>query len=242
MLKSWKHLLAVSFAGVLTVLFAGGRVVIADDTDNTRPEAKAPTLNTTETSLGKAGEELVEYSERFSSDWRHAAWVVKHGEKEAVVVDGVKGKEYDSIGKGSLIFSPDSKHVAYEARRNGKCVVVLDGVESKEYDNIFTPIFSPDGNRVLYMAKRGEKRLIIVDGVEGREYDNIWLYNPIFIPDSERVAYVAMRGEKCVVVVDGAESKEYDEFLGVVPDSLRELHGLARRDGEIFLVEIEITE
>ena len=62
-------------------------------------------------------------------------------------------------------------------------------------------------------------------------------------PDSKRFAYGAERGGKQFVVLDGEEGKEYDGFLRgskLVFDSPRELHALAVRGGEIFLVTVEI--
>jgi hypothetical protein len=165
-----------------------------------------------------------------------------------MVLAGVEGKDYG--GAAGPFFSPDSQRVAYLARRHGKWFVVVDGVEGKKYDGIGWFLhFSPDSKRVAYFAKRGEEYLVVVDGVEGKEYDDVaWRPWPWFSPDSKRVAYVAERGKKWFVVVDGVEvmEKVYDEFhiegSSLVFDSPTKFHGLAKRDNEIFLVEIEITE
>ena len=55
-------------------------------------------------------------------------------DRPVFVVDGVEGKEYDGIAKGTPIFSSDSKRVAYRAQRGRKQFVVLDGVQGKEYE------------------------------------------------------------------------------------------------------------
>ena len=94
----------------------------------------------------------------------------RRGGKWLVVVDGVEGKEYDGIGKGTLVFSPDSKRVAYEAQRGGKWLVVVDGVEGKEYDGIVegTLVFSPDSKRVAYVSKAW-RQAVGRSGWRGRE-------------------------------------------------------------------------
>ncbi len=64
-----------------------------------------------------------------SPDGRHFGYVVEKGDKEFVVVDGKKGKEYDYIenqdypADASLpipLFSPDNNHWAYTAKENGE--------------------------------------------------------------------------------------------------------------------------
>jgi len=73
-----------------------------------------------------------------SPDSRRIAYVAKVGNKQLVVVDGKKEKEYDGIMEGTLIFSPDGEHVAYGAQVDNKWLVVVDGKEEKQYDGIMT--------------------------------------------------------------------------------------------------------
>jgi hypothetical protein len=51
-----------------------------------------------------------------------------------VVVDGVEGKPYEGISRGSPVFSPDGAHAAYTASEGGKQFIVVDGKEGKRYD------------------------------------------------------------------------------------------------------------
>jgi len=47
-----------------------------------------------------------------------------------VVVDGVRGRGYDSIGEmGEFAFTPDGKHLMYVAMRGNERVLVVDGIE-----------------------------------------------------------------------------------------------------------------
>ncbi|MCX8064011.1 MAG: hypothetical protein N3G21_02430 [Candidatus Hydrogenedentes bacterium] len=110
-------------------------------------------------------------------------------------------------------------------------------------------VLSLDGRRYGYAAVRGGKWFIIIDGVESKEYDGILAPGVVFSPDSRGYAYVAMRGGiflgKQLAVIDGVEGKEYDGFLKgskFVFDSPNKIHTLALREGEIFLLEIEIVD
>jgi hypothetical protein len=117
---------------------------------------------------------------------------------------------------------------------------VIDGVEGKEYDDFsglgYDIVFSPDSKRAAYEV-RGS--LLVVDD---KEY--FQASEPAFGPDSKYVAYIAAKKGKLSIVVDGVEckDKQYDTRLGrLLFDSPTKLHTLMLRDGEIFLVEIEIT-
>lgn len=103
----------------------------------------------------------------FSPDGNRVAYVSKLGDKEYVVVDGKKEKQYDFSGIG-LTFSPDSKRVAYIAIVGNKQFVVVDGKEGKHYDSIEGFNFgTPNSTDVGYIAKEGDKRFaVITNGIE----------------------------------------------------------------------------
>ena len=96
-----------------------------------------------------------------SSSGERIACVAYGEDKQFVVVDGKEGKQYESIGEGTLIFSPDSKHLAYMARESTKTYpfVVVDGNEGNEYEGIggWSLKFSPDSKHVAYAVKRGNQ-------------------------------------------------------------------------------------
>jgi hypothetical protein len=72
----------------------------------------------------------------FSPDSKRTAFaLVETYEKQAVVLDGVKGKTYGRVDASPYsgyylppVFSPDSKHLVYSATGKGK-FVVFDGIE-----------------------------------------------------------------------------------------------------------------
>jgi hypothetical protein len=236
-------------AGALALcLVAGFRVVSAAEV----------TLATKEVSLGNLPPGSIRLA--VSPDSKRVGYVAQRGgqrllvgrevlllgSKWLVVLDGVEGRQYDGIGKGSPVFSPDSKRVGYGAHRSGKWRLVVDGVEGKEYGGfeVGTLVFSPDSQRVAYAAGRRWMWRVVVDGVEGKEYDGIAEGTLVFSPDGKRVAYQAQRGGKWLVVVDGVEGKEFDGFLKgsrLVFDNPTQFHTLALRGDEFLRVEVEIV-
>jgi hypothetical protein len=108
----------------------------------------------------------------------------------------VEGREYDGIGKDTVVFSPDSKRVAYAARRGSMWVVVVDGVEGKAYYGIATPVFSPDSRRVAYEARRGDKQLVVVDGAEGKEYQGFLKGSRLVFDRPRQLHTLAGRGRE----------------------------------------------
>jgi hypothetical protein len=69
----------------------------------------------------------------FSGDGKHLTYVGMQDKESYVVVDGRKGRGYETIG-GAPIFSEDGGHVAYVALRDGKWRVVLDEAELDGFD------------------------------------------------------------------------------------------------------------
>jgi Tol biopolymer transport system component len=181
-------------------------------------------LVTKEESLGKLHPDIQPNTMTLDPGFQHVAYVVKRGEKELAVVDGVEGKEYDNISDHcKMVFSPDGKRFAYVATRGKKVLVVADGKEGKEYDHIdWSPIFSPDSRHLAYIATLEDneslkarlgfynlKDFIVEDGAEGKPYQ--LAEGPIFSPDSKQLAYGAQTvwNREACIVVNGVESKHY---------------------------------
>lgn len=185
----------------------------------------APTfrLVTHEISLGDTIPRDYVSNMAISPDSRHVAYDrVVVSQRAAVIYDGVEGKPYGNILKGSLVFSPDSQRFGYIARDGGKDFVVINNKEGLPYNSVTNLTFSADSQRVAYVVTRGEllfaNEIVIVDGKEGKEYAAIEGRRVQFSPDNKRVAYVARTAEKkSVVVIDEKESKPFD---AVVPGSV----------------------
>jgi hypothetical protein len=169
--------------------------------------------------LGDIDPGLVAGTLLVSPDWRHAAYVARVGEarKCFVMLDGVQGKQYDSIFM--LTFSPDSKRLAYAARSADKTCVVVDGAEGKAYEEIVDMTFSPDSKRFAYKAKPAleDNWLVVADGKEGKHYNSAG--RPVFSPDSAHLVYSEWSqygaNKGAATVVDGTEGKAY---AGVASD------------------------
>jgi Tol biopolymer transport system component len=189
--------------------------------DQTPPPIK---LNVTETLVDFGKEQPIGVDLYASPDLNHLAWLVfsknKEGTKQAMVLDGVVGPEFDEIDKRTVVFSPDSKRLAYIAKKKKKSIVVVDGAAGKEYDNIVgfpLILFSPDSKRFAYIAEQGKNRLVVVDGEEGEKYTMTGMC-VAFSPNSKRYAYYAAVEDEWFTVIDGVEGKRYD---GVQPEKER---------------------
>ncbi|MBI3804531.1 MAG: PD40 domain-containing protein [Nitrospirae bacterium] len=158
----------------------------------------------------------------FSPDGRHAVWVNRAGEQVQVVVDGVAGPPFDSIGRGPVTLSPDGRRVAYvvENKTNQHLSVVVDGKAGPEYEKILsgTPLFSPDGRHVAYAAVREGKYYVILDAAVGPDYELVG--HLTFSPDGGRFAYAAQKDKKRFIVADGVPGAPFEDVFiaGFSPD------------------------
>jgi Tol biopolymer transport system component len=191
---------------------------------------QSPHLVTKEESLGQLLPGARPETLTVDAGFQHVAYVVKRGDKEVVVLNGVAGKEYDAVmgrDRFGMFFSPDGNHLAYVARRNGNNLVVVDGAEGKEYYDIYESIvvFSPDSKHFAYIAWTGpnDKCFAVLDGKEQKKYELV--EGLMFSPDSQKFVYMAEihwnRGDR--LVVNGVEGKQYSliDEVRFSPDSSR---------------------
>ncbi len=178
---------------------------------------------------GKEGQAFDDIASRpwFSPNSERLACVVKQNDSQNMLVDGVKGNNYEPWSGMYPIFSPDSKRLAYVARRGSNTLVVIEAAESKPYRSLRseTPpaiVFSPDSKHYAYSAELTAGQWSVVrDGKEGKLYDSVSL--PTFSSDSKRVLYVARQGNDQFVVLDGIEGPPFSNipFGQFSPDGKR---------------------
>jgi hypothetical protein len=140
---------------------------------------------------------------KMSPDRKRAAYVAQIDNEQFVIVDGIEGRCYDSIQKGSLVFSTDSKRFAYVAKEGSQQIVIVDGREEKMFDKVLTnPLFSPDCRKVVYVAQAGDKVCVVVDGKEGRFYDDVLNTGSgkIVFDSPDQIHYYARNGDSVVYV------------------------------------------
>jgi hypothetical protein len=191
------------------------------------PEGRAAGLQIDDVFPGYALNACCDNFCRFSPDSKRLACVQSGPQGPYVAVDGVAGKNYESIEPPQ--FSPDSKHCWYTAVRDKQWHLVLDGREIAarplplassriSWEGIS---YSPDGRRMARFDMEGDKQRLVVDGVAGPLYD--WIDHPTFSPDSRHLAYAACKKEGDFIVVDGHEHKGRmpgpDSSLVFSPDS-----------------------
>ena len=153
----------------------------------------------------------------FSDNGKRFAYVGKGANgKSRVVLEDVKGKEYDEIWCPR--FSPAGDQIAYFARTGKKEFIVIDEKEGPSYgsagakENWFWaasyPVFGPDGKHVAYVASQGDGKFVVADGIAGKSYKNVW--EPEWSADGKSIAYVAFR-EKSGAAGPSKEKKKSEK-------------------------------
>ena len=152
------------------------------------------------------------------------------------MVDGKEGKKYDEINK--FVFSPDGEKVAYITYSKGEWItkskICVDKIEGKRLRRIMEIDFTPKFKLKPFTPPSYIKTPIEI----------------IFTPDSKHLIYKAKKEEKSkikyVIGIEGKiETPEYDGFLegsSIVFDAPNLFHTIAIKNGEMFLVEVEIKE
>jgi len=120
-------------------------------------------LITKEVSLGKIHRGIADPI--VSPDSKQVAYVAERDGKKVVVVDGIKGKEYDAVMVGDAFFSPDSKRIAYGARRGRYYFVVVDGIEGKKYNAPLpgSKVIFDDSSELLHTLVLQKKKILRIE-------------------------------------------------------------------------------
>jgi Tol biopolymer transport system component len=167
-----------------------------------------------------------------SPDSRRVAYVVRHGCRWFVLVDGKDAQnEYDL----PIPFDLPMPFADLDPEKQEKVLSVLhtDLATQQEFVTkiLGRPLFSPDNRRLAYVAYRYAteqifrhlppfrtpvKHLLVVDGHEGETFDRIVHGSAVFSPDSRRLAYAAEREGKFRIVVDGKEGPHFDDIYNPV--------------------------
>lgn len=123
---------------------------------------------------GPAYRSIGEFSTKASPDNTTFAYVgIKENGKQVLVVEGVEGKEYDSIdGKlnnyGMDFFTPVGNKLFYKARVGEDTFLVAEGTEGKHYQAIPSIFVTIGGEQVVYVAVQG----CSADELAGTEFAN----------------------------------------------------------------------
>jgi hypothetical protein len=159
----------------------------------------------------------------YSSDGRHAIWLIRTKDQYQVLVDGTPGPLFDGTYRPPVFLSPDGRHAAYvvEKQKDRRQSVISDQTVGPAFESILrgTPIFSPDSRHIAYAGVNQEKHQVLLDGKPGPEYELVGHLS--FSPDSKRFVYAAQKDKRRFVVVDGVPGPPYDDVYptGFSPDS-----------------------
>lgn len=161
--------------------------------------------DTSEELLGELPEDVrpIRWNLVVSRVGSHAAWVVKQGEAETVVVNGrpVPGPVFEEIDTVAL--SPLGDHVAWSGKRGKSWLVILDGQPvGSEYESVEHLAFAPDG-RLTFVARRADKtRVLVVDGKQNGPATRE-MARPVFSLLGNRIAQAVRLIDGWHFVIDG---------------------------------------
>ncbi len=179
----------------------------------------------------------------FSPDRKRLAYAANNSGKWFVVVDGKEEQGYDDILQYTPVFSPDSKKVAYAAK-DGEKWFVAEIIEVNKI-NQNKLVLSP--YRKDLAAENNVAFNEFSDRKLSKSYDGIIEGSLFYSPDNKHLLYGVLNGDKQFVVLDETDGTKYDFIIfiydggAIVFDSLDRFHYLARKGGDIYLVEETTT-
>ncbi|MBI3596387.1 MAG: PD40 domain-containing protein [Nitrospirae bacterium] len=159
----------------------------------------------------------------YSSDGRHAIWLIRSKDQYQLLVDGTPGPLFDGTYRTPVVLSPDGRRAAYvvENKKDHRLSVVSDGTIGPVFDKILpgTLIFSSDSRHIAYAGALQEKYQVLLDGAPSPDYELVGHLS--FSPDGKRFVYAAQKDKRRFVVVDGVRGPSFDDVYptGFSPDS-----------------------
>jgi len=152
--------------------------------------------------------------EILSHDGKHVAYKFRSHNKEFMVFNKKKYREFDEIVgyryevhsefrevETSAVFSPDGR-LSYYGRDGDKWFVIVgDFIDGPfDYINIKRPVlFSSDGSRFACVVFYGKHTSVIIDGEMSESYDSASV--PVFSPEGF-ISYTATSGHKSFLIID----------------------------------------
>lgn len=173
-----------------------------------------------------------------SNDKNHIAYRIVSGKMQYAIIDGKKGKPYDSVM--NIVFSPDGKRVAYLAKLARLWKVIVNGqVQTVGLKKFVVKhiLFSPDGKKLLFIGKSGRKMILVVNGIVGQAFDEINENSITFSKDGKCVAYSVQKGNQQAVIFNGKVG-EWHQQVGfpVLSNSGKRLGYWATDNGNTYAV------
>lgn len=206
-------------------------------------ENKLPVKEKAESKLYRIVPRSSLYGE-IDSDHTTYVYLAQHGvlkQRFFVVLNGVKGPEYDDVS--SLQVGTGLDPIVYAAKRGGRAFLVVNGAEQRRHHSgkVFNLGLSPDGKHTAFTTNTNSRWVVVVDGEEsGGKWDDT--RKPEFSPDSKHTAYIGERLERknkmsIHILLDGKDVGQYEQAIDLKfsPDS-DHLRYLAQQNSECFAV------
>jgi hypothetical protein len=146
----------------------------------------------------------------FTPNGKVVAFSIKRDGKEAMVIQGAIGEEFESIRE--ILLSQDGSTVAYHGRKGKTSFMVSGTTKSDEYSSVFGPVLSADGKILAYKATTFRDRKIECFLVNGgtRDGPHPWVSRPALSPDGRSVGYLVQASPKGYAVINGVRGPEFD--------------------------------
>lgn len=193
---------------VAAVLERGGRQLVRHDLRD-GPEFKG---------IGVDALQVLDERIVYPAELDDGGWVV--------VVDGVVGARFDSLGEVAV----SRRHVLVAGQRGGAWMVTVDGTPSGPWDEVLPgSLFASDGDASAFAARRQNKTWAVVNGAELGPFDAIGGFRVL----NGAVAFIARTTEGVFLHVGATRFGPHEEL--VEPVGAGEALGYAfRRDGSWF--------
>lgn len=183
-----------------------------------------------------------------SDDGQRVAYSVEiQNGKECLVVDGIEGLTFDSVGQPR--FSRNNKHVLYDARVGEEWYLVVDNHKSEGHLLFYDKSFSSDSKYVYAIQnppdEKSPRKFVVRDLKLNIVSENdLFTKHTVYSKDMTRVAMVASENDKQqIVVFDFANPKsiKYGHFyreigLESFGSDDKSVSYIAEKDSNVYVV------
>jgi hypothetical protein len=155
----------------------------------------------------------------FSADGRRIGYLARRGDRQFLMLDGVKADDFEVIwpDEGEFAryledvptFRADGSSVAYRVCVDGKECIIQDKEAGERFNGICgAPAFSPASGSLIYSGTKEHRYYVVIDGALSDAFDRVFpadprmntamMWTPTFSGDGSKVVFGALsEGRLC---------------------------------------------